>query len=330
MPLPEKLNAALESLLIAGQKGGLSRAATELTGRYRSSERDSINAFMSTAPHRLAYLSFRMPATFAVVKRVLEETAKRIHGFEPKTLLDLGAGPGTASWAAVETFPTIDRVVMVEKDPDWQSLGKKLMHEAGGSVLQQAVWNTGDIESGAFNGSSDLVILSYVIGELSIDAIDLLVDRVWNATGQVAVFIEPGTPHGFKRIRAVRDRLIAIGAHLAAPCPHQRACPMKDGDWCHFSERLERSALHRSVKDVSMGYEDEKYSYVVASRSVVELPDARILRHPGRHTGHVDFEVCAKEGLKKLTISKRHKDLYKIARKLNWGDVLPTKLEFND
>ena len=323
MPLPQRLHDALERLLHADSKGGLSRAATDLTARYRSVDRDAIGTFMSTPAHRLAYLSFRMPATFAVVKKVLEEVRLRASEFHPVTLLDLGAGPGTATWAAVEVFPTVERAQLIEKDPDWKSIGTHLMLEAGDTVLKQALWSSGDIESIQLDGDSDLVILSYVIGELSIDAIDSLVDKVWNATGRVVVFIEPGTPHGFKRIRAVRDRLIAIGAHLVAPCPHEKKCPMKDGDWCHFSERLERSALHRSVKDVSMGYEDEKYSYVVASRVAVELPEARIIRHPGRHTGHIDFEVCAKDGLEKRTLSKRHKDLYKRAKKLDWGDVLP-------
>lgn len=322
MALPEQLNNAIEQYLQAGHRGDLTRAASELTSRYRSEERDAIEAFMSTTAHRLAYLSFRMPATFSVVRKVLEYLRQQMPDFCPRTLCDLGAGPGTASWAAQEVFPSLEQALLVEKDPEWQTVGKTLMRDAGGPLLKQAVWVAADIGSAAID-PADLVILSYVVGELPFEAIDSLVDKIWDSAQGAAAFIEPGTPHGFSRIRAVRDRLIARGAYLVAPCPHQRECPMSGGDWCHFSERLERSAMHRSVKEVSMGYEDEKFSYVVAAKHPVGLPDARILRHPQRHTGHIDFEVCAKEGLEKRTVSKRHKELYKAAKKLEWGDVLP-------
>ena len=47
-----------------------------------------------------AYAAVRMPATFAAAARAIAAGAERLPGFEPASLLDLGAGPGATSWAA--------------------------------------------------------------------------------------------------------------------------------------------------------------------------------------------------------------------------------------
>jgi len=62
------------------------------------------------------------------------------------------------------------------------------------------------------------------------------------------VLVEPGTPAGYGRILRARDRLVGLGATLAAPCPHHAACPLTGEDWCHFSVRLPRSRDHRLAK----------------------------------------------------------------------------------
>ena len=90
------------------------------------------------------------------------------------------------------------------------------------------------------------------------------------------MIVEPGTPAGYERILAARARLIELGRVIVAPCPHQAACPMPPGkDWCHFGARVNRSALHRRVKDADLSYEDEKFSYVVAVRPEIVASGAR-------------------------------------------------------
>lgn len=322
MSLPDDLNQALENCLDKIPRSILTAAAMDLTQRYRGSERDQLSSFMISDHHRFSYLAVRMPATFAVIKRVLEECKHRVQEFSPTSVCDLGAGPGTATWAAIHVFPEITKAFLHEKDADLLKLGQSLMQQAHHETLKVAHWKQTDLVQENNFDFSDLIILSYVVGELRQEAMIDLISKAWDSSSQMLVVIEPGTPHGFQRILAARTHLIQLGANLVAPCPHHQKCPMEKGDWCHFAERLERSSLHRAVKDVSLGYEDEKYSYVVASKNPVALPDARILRHPQHHSGHIDFVLCAKEGLEKKVISRRHKELYKLARKLDWGDVL--------
>jgi ribosomal protein RSM22 (predicted rRNA methylase) len=322
MALPEDLTNALEKQFSKFPRSVLTAAAADLTSRYRSPVRDQLQTFITSDQHRLAYLAARMPATYAVVDRVLQECRSRMPGFSPRSVCDIGAGPGTATWAALNVFPGIADATLYEKDSGWLKLGKVLMEQSVQPVLRDAVWKETDLAADYTLGKYDLVVLSYVVGELSPEALKVAVAKAWGAASQVLVVIEPGTPHGFERIRTVREQLIEAGGFLVAPCPHQDKCPMAGGDWCHFAKRLERSSLHMAVKDVSVGYEDEKYSYVVASKTPVVLPEARILRHPQHHSGHTEFVLCTKAGLEKRTISRRHKDLYKRAKKLDWGDVL--------
>ena len=97
---------------------------------------------------------------------------------------------------------------------------------------------------------------------------------------------------------------------------------MAGGDWCHFAARLARSSTHRQAKGGTLGYEDEKFSYVIMSKNENGFSGARILRHPIKNKGHVSLKLCTQEGLCERTISKKDKELYKKARKLEWGDSL--------
>ena len=178
--------------------------------------------------------------------------------------------------------------------------------------------------------SADLVTVSYVLGELSPEAQRQLVDTAAAAGGVVAI-VEPGTPAGYARILAARTRLIESGRVIVAPCPHQAACPMPPGkDWCHFGERVNRSALHRRVKDADLSYEDEKYSYVVAARPEIVAagthePQSRVLRRPVQRKGMVQLHLCEPDGtINDKVMTKRHGTAYKQARDTSWGNRFPS------
>ena len=52
-------------------------------------------------------------------------------------------------------------------------------------------------------------------------------------------------------------------------------------DWCHFSERLQRSRDHMIAKGARVPFEDERYAYVAVSRvPVVHPASARIIKPP--------------------------------------------------
>jgi len=85
---------------------------------------------------------------------------------------------------------------------------------------------------------------------------------------------------------------------------------------------VERSSLHRRIKDAELGYEDEKFSYVALARQPVDLPEARIIRHPQHRPGLIELETCTPQGVRTRRITKRDRDAFRAARQARWGDAI--------
>lgn len=326
MSIPKELQLAIDREVGRFPLEQLLKAREELTERYREQKR---NAFMSTEAHRCAYVGTRLPATYAVLLSILQQCQPHIAGEEIHSVLDLGAGPGSVMWAACAVFSQIEKISLIERDRALADLGKRLATDSLSKAIREAKWQIENLEQIKTLPQHDLVVLSYAIGELSPVAIRPLIEACYNAMGKVLIVVEPGTPAGFERIRSVRQHLISLGGQMLAPCPHALECPMANGDWCHFSTRLERTSFHRRLKQGALGYEDEKFSYVVFSKTTCELPESRILRHPIRHSGHVNLTLCTKDGLKQVTVSRRTPEAYRKAKKADWGDafnLLGTKI----
>lgn len=259
-----------------------------------------------------AYLAYRAPATFAAAAAVFRQVALQLPDWQPRSLLDAGAGPGVAAWAALERWPTLTQLTLLEVEPEMLAAGREL--------LPDARWVGGDVTRA--RGPADLVVASYVLGELR-DPATAAADLWRECAGAFAV-IEPGTPAGYRRVLAVRSVVLAAGGHTIAPCPHDLACPLEPDDWCHFAVRLPRSKLHRQAKGVELGYEDEKFSYAVLAREPAPRAVARIIRQPQPRSGHVNLVTCEADGIQTRTISRKQGAHYKAAKDASWGDAIPT------
>ena len=167
-----------------------------------------------------------------------------------------------------------------------------------------AVWRrncgpTSGLSPGALDGTlpnADLVTAGYVLAELDLAKIPQTARELWRAATAMLVLIEPGTPEGFARIRAARAGLIEEGAHVAAPCTHDKECPMSGGDWCHFSQRLARSRDHMKVKSASVPFEDERYAYLAVSRAPLARIQARIVKPPIEQKPAILLSLCDDSG----------------------------------
>lgn len=310
MAYPAQLQAAIEREVGAVDRTRLASAAARITATYKEGR---FHGALDSAESRAAYLITRLPATFAANLQVFREVAQ-FADLIPSSLLDLGAGPGTAMWAAREVWPSLPLFRLVENNANFLQLGKRLAGESADTE-----WFQSDIAQMPEFPASDLVVLSYVVGELK-NPVNV-VERAWAAARKALVVIEPGTPRNFAVIADLRRQLIELGGHMIAPCPHSQDCPMSAAnDWCHFSVRLARSSEHRRLKGGALGYEDEKFSYLAFSKSPVQTNFARIIRHPLVHSGHIQLKLCTANGLQSRTVTRSEKQPFRAARNAKWGD----------
>ncbi|MGI5185019.1 small ribosomal subunit Rsm22 family protein [Dactylosporangium sp. CA-152071] len=309
------LREALDRLLEPVPPKRLAESVQRLIADYRSG-RPADEPLIRNMVDATAYAAYRMPATHAAVGAVLEQLGDSV---DPRSILDVGGGSGAATWAAIERFPGIQEMTVLDQVPEALKLGQRMLPRA---TWQE--WHLGEPLS-----TVDMVLVSYVLGELTEDAQRDLVEAAGAAAEQAVVIVEPGTPLGYRRILEARDRLIAGGWTVAAPCPHQQACGMTGKDWCHFTARINRSALHRRLKSAELGYEDEKFSYVAVTKDVAATNDqGRVVRHPAFRKGLVTLQVCNPDTTVGPTlVSKREGPRYKQARDAQWGDEWPQPSE---
>ncbi|GAA3523096.1 small ribosomal subunit Rsm22 family protein [Streptomyces osmaniensis] len=320
-PSAETLRIALATLLDDLPPRQAAQAVDRLIANYRGATPTDAPILRDRADVA-AYAAYRMPATFEAVHSALEAFARTVPDWSPATHTDVGGGTGAATWAVSTTWPGERGVTVLDWAEPALAIGREIA--AADPTLDKARWQRTRIDSTLTLDPTDLVTVSYVLNELTARDRATLLDTVASAARTV-VIVEPGTPDGYTRVIEARDRLIAAGFRIAAPCPHSAACPIVPGtDWCHFSARVSRSSLHRRIKGGSLAYEDEKFSYVAATRLPATPAPARVVRKPQIRKGQVLLDLCETEpSLHRTTITKRHGDLYKAARDTEWGDAWP-------
>lgn len=323
MEFPPELIAAIEAARGGLKARELSSAYETLSARYR---RESVepDLFIKNETEALAYSVARLPATYAANRRVLAILKDLAPDFEPETLYDIGAGPGTAAFAAFFAWQeSLSEALLVEPNAPLRSLGQRLLADLG----LPGRYHNQTLEAFSPAVVSDLVLASYVLNEIDAGAMGSAVEKLWRAAGGALVLVETGTPLGYRTLLRARDVLLQQDAFLAAPCPHSKACPLAQTDnWCHFSVRVQRPSLHRQIKPgASLSYEDEKFAYLIATRREIVKPAARVIGAPRR--GKVlSLPLCRQDGSFALHQTTRRDPDFANFKRLDWGDSLSDKV----
>jgi ribosomal protein RSM22 (predicted rRNA methylase) len=200
----------------------------------------------------------------------------------PRRALDLGAGTGAAGRAIRGCFGDDVEVVAVDKVP-------------GPGILVADVLR--GVRPAGVRGGFDLVVSAHLLNELGltldIDGRARLVAGWCHdllETDGTCIVIEPALPDTSRALLGVRDRLLAAGLHVAAPCFCQRPCPALQHarDWCHDSAEV--LVAGRSRVD---------FSYLVLRRSAAMEIDPgryRVVSDPIKDKGRLRFFICGAAG----------------------------------
>jgi ribosomal protein RSM22 (predicted rRNA methylase) len=286
--------------------------------RARAQARDLVPNKMYNGLGALAYATARLPSTYAAVQNVFQrlKISRGELGWAPQTMLDFGAGPGTAAWAARTVWPSAQiRVTNVEGSVSMAELGYQIACLVDGQLKEDATldvrWLRG-LPRDRIENKYDVCLASYSLNELRgpVERHQLL-NRLMRSTKEYIVLIEHGTPHGFSIIEDSRryvlkvSRKLGIPFHVAAPCPHDGPCPLKDKRaWCHFAQRHTRTVEQRVAVTSLTGKAPrdtyaERFSYVVLKRGFRDekLPLLTSLGHDVDRTDMADNDELPGDGL---------------------------------
>src|SRR3954451_13899589 len=170
--LPAELKAALDGMLRGFSRNDAASRSATISKTYRDGGGSGAIRSESDA---LAYALARMPATYAAVIASLNALREITPDFTPTGLLDVGAGPGTATWAAAEAFPSLQRFTLIDSNSALRALALDLV---GNSVrLHNIDYRQGEARAALADAEPcDLVVASYVIAEISVPERTALAD----------------------------------------------------------------------------------------------------------------------------------------------------------
>ncbi len=317
MELPVELVVALDEMGGAYPRERLIKSAQKISSKYRE-EFGLGNGFRWDECDVVSYSVVRMPATFSAITTTLK-SLKQVFETEITTVLDIGSGTGSAVWAVFSILENIKEMTCIEKDKNMMSCGKNLLKNT--DYEDRVSWKHGDIENLKLTGKYDLVMASYSLNELPSATRLEVIKNLWEHTNKVLVIVEPGTPVAYKQMMKTRDFMLEQNANLIAPCPHASPCPLLENDWCHFTTRVARTKLHKTLKGGDAPFEDEKFSYLIFSKEHPSKQYERVLRHPLIESGKITLKLCGEDGVSTKIVTKKQKELFKTARKSDSGDL---------
>lgn len=290
----------------------LIRAIEEISEKF-TKDRERIGDYLRdrrlVSAYTVFYLLTNIPKLSEVLKWMPEDW---IEGLKTCDFIDLGAGPGTFSFAWKELGAKGD-FYQIELSELMKEQGKKLWGAFSESELKQGSrweWNS---------TNEKFLLFGHSANEMGPG---IATDYIKRINPEHILFVEPGTKEFFPKMLEIRSFLLAAGYEVLYPCPNGLPCPMQGtSDWCHQFIQVKQDPEIERISQ--MARKDRKLLPLTVhaySRTYkAQNPSERVVRVLPETKFSFEWEVCRNNQLEHYQVMKR--DLSKGETK-DLGNVL--------
>lgn len=253
----------------------------ELSQQFTVGRGKKLPNYFTEERYRTAYLLYWLPFQAMKFRKVFERHQAHLMELliQKSTLkvLDLGAGPGTASLALKLFIESLPMKRKIKLEFTWVDKDKKIL-EMGSNLAKHIGINPRTIPSDwtRYNPAEkfDLVLIGGLLNE-AYGSIHVDLAPEW-------IFLEPAIQEVSQNLITQRKKLIEKNEfHVVGPCLHEKQCPMATGkNWCHFSFHQPSSGKWFNAFSNELGSTRHwvKFSYLwVSHKKQIVKPELRLV-----------------------------------------------------
>lgn len=333
--LPPLIAESVSRILLRSDVRMLSMQAKELHDRYMQGV-NPLQPNIQKPTDCIAYLALRFPATFAQISGALSQVAERVPDWQPKSVLELGCGPGTGIWAAKSVWPGVKTATGVDQEQLFLSLAEEIQYDA--KMQMDITWVKSSLLKWLATEDTttyDLIIIANVFNELTDEERERLLQTISLHSSGVVLLLEPGTAVGTTLITDAA-RAVATSQHLIAPYINNTFVESSE-HWIHFSQRFQRPEFQRRIRQsmresslMASDWEDAKYCYVAWGNIPKQKPIwGQCIGCVEKQKGFLTVPVLTQEEIISARVLKRNKADYNHAKNIRWGEILDTGINIS-
>lgn len=256
--------------------------------------------YMLDARKVSAYASFYLPTNLPKFKSLWS----KLHSADQQKIqtlhfVDIGCGPGTYALAFLNQCKGAYQgmIRLIDQSPLMLEQARKILLHFYPTLQIQCFESVYDYQKQNFDPTLECLFFGHSLNEMQQqESLDLL-----KRNPQAVLWIEPGTPHVFRRLIKYRDELLNNGYDCLFPCLMKSACPaLAQGEeqWCHQSTWTSvEPELHRLAQILELNRHHlpmMAHAYLRRDNSVAYAEgEARLVRKRKETKHSFEWEVCA-------------------------------------